>query len=94
MNVWTNEGLDLKTILPIFEHKHEYLKFGKEHHILASLKQGPQNWDPIPDCEGDKGDKVNDDEIIKMCCSNISVYKNWCLWEILINFLLWTVKII
>jgi hypothetical protein len=46
MKVWTEEGASLKILLPIFEHKSEYLMFGKDRGILGSLKQGPQSQAP------------------------------------------------
>lgn len=49
MKVWTNEGGSLNAILPVYQKKGAYKAFGKDHDILAKLKQGP----PPENFEGD-----------------------------------------
>ena len=71
MDLWTNHGTELKTLLPVFEKKQEYLKFGKERHILPSSKLGPQNLDDsegdvVGDDEVDEVDEVNEDDITEV----------------------------
>ena len=41
--VWTNKELSLKHLLPNYGEKGNYLKFRKEHEILASAMLGPQS---------------------------------------------------
>jgi hypothetical protein len=40
MGVWTNEGIDIKPVLPIFEKKASYLDFGKNRKILGPSRMG------------------------------------------------------
>ena len=41
LGVWTSEGASLKHILPRYEEKRDYLRFGKDRDILATSKKGP-----------------------------------------------------
>jgi hypothetical protein len=54
LKVWTNEGVDLKTILPLYEEKCAYLIFGKDRGFMPSSKLGPQV------SEGSGGDITED----------------------------------
>ena len=40
MRVWTNEGVSIKPVLPIFEKKASYLSFGRKREILGPGKKG------------------------------------------------------
>jgi hypothetical protein len=41
LGIWTNEGLDFKTILPSYDQKFAYLIFGMSRGFTPSSKKGP-----------------------------------------------------
>jgi hypothetical protein len=56
MEVWTNNGMSLSRILPRFGSKRQYLIFGKERTILATLRKGPVSEVPSGDYEDSEND--------------------------------------
>jgi hypothetical protein len=56
LNIWTNNGMELKSILPLYENKSEYLTFGMNRGFISLSKKGPQV------SEGSGGDITEDSE--------------------------------